>query len=121
MELRIKPVSKGYFKTSCVSIREIAAKRRSGTVIFAERQNPDGSLTKVFLIPEPAKTLRDGKTYSARHMETKRPYGDHNVVFCVSFKFKNGVLHLNGEFPMEVGTMMYSDILEETAVAFQMA
>lgn len=121
MELNIKPVSKGYFKTPKVSIRDIAAKRRAGVAILAERCNPDGSVTQVFLIPEPAKKLRDGKSYEARHMETKRPYGDHNVVACVSFKFKNGVLHLSGEFPMEVGTMTYSDLLEESAVAFQMA
>ncbi len=121
MELRIKPVSKGYFKTSAVSLADIARKRRGGVAILADRMNPDGSTTRVFLIPEPAKTLRDGKTYSARHMETKRPYGDHSVLVCVSFKYKDGVLRLKGEFDMDVGTMTYSDLMEETAVAFQMA
>lgn len=118
--IRIKPVNKDFFDSSKVSLREIAVKRRAGVAVLADRYNPDGSVTRVFLIPEPAKALRDTKFYEAVHMETGRAYGRHQVVASVEFKFKDGVLQLKGEFPMEVGTMTYSDIMEETAVAFQM-
>ena len=116
--LRIKPVSKDYFKTSKVTIREIAIKRRAGVAIFAIRQNPDGSNTFVWLIPEPAKKLAEGKQYDAEHMETKRKYGQHLVQLVVQFKVKNGIIELADFAPATSG---YTDVFDVEAVAFQLA
>ena len=116
--LRIKPVSKDYFKSSKVTLRDIAQKRRAGVAIFATRANPDGSETQVFLIPEPAKKLTVGKAYPAEHMETRRKYGEHTVLAVMPFKFKNGLLEVAG---FEVGTAAYSELFDLEAVAFQMA
>lgn len=115
--LRIKPVAKGYFPSSKVTLREIARKRRAGTAIFATRENPDGSMTDVFLIPEPAKNLTEGKYYDAEHMNTGRKYGQHLVQLVARFSFKNGVLRIAG---FEPGTTMYSQIFDLEAVAFEM-
>ena len=117
MDLRIKPVSKGYFATSSVSLRDIAVKRRSGIAIFAERHNPDGSVTNVWLIPEPAKALRVGKTYDVRNADNNRKYGQHTVVGVVQFKVQRGVVQLKG---VDAGTAAYSDWFDLSAVAFQL-
>jgi len=117
--LRIQPVSKGYFKTMKVGLREIAAKRRAGIVFYAERHNPDGSLTPVFLIPEGSSTkVRVGKIVEAQHLRTKRPYGDHKVLAVFDLKFKNGILSIGSAKP---GTAEYSEAFDLEAVAFEMA
>lgn len=117
--LKIQPVSKGYFPSAKVGLREIAAKRRAGTVIFAERFNPDGSVTPVFLIPEGSSTrVRAGLMYDAQHLRTKRPYGEHAIIAVFELKFKNGVLSI-GEF--KPATTDYSSAFDLEAVAFEMA
>lgn len=117
--LRIQPVSKGYFPSTKVGLREIAAKRRAGTVIYAERFNPDGSVTPVFLIPEGSRsTPRAGLMYDAQHLRSKRPYGEHAIIAVFNLKFKNGVLSLGDIKP---GTAEYTDAFELEAVAFEMA
>jgi hypothetical protein len=117
--LKIQPVSKGYFPSSKVGLREIAAKRRAGTVIFAERFNPDGSVTPVFLIPEGSSTrVRAGVMYDAVNIRTKRPYGEHAIIAVFNLKFKNGVLDI-GEF--KPATTDYSSAFDLEAVAFEMA
>lgn len=117
--LRIQPVSKGYFPSMKVGLREIAAKRRAGTVIYAERFNPDGSVTPVFLIPEGSSTrVRAGLMYDAQHLRSKRPYGEHAVIAVFQLKFKNGVLNI-GDF--KPATTDYSHAMELEAVAFEMA
>lgn len=116
--LRIKPVAKGYFKTSKITLRDIAMKRRAGVVMFATRANPDGSETDVFLIPEPGvHVLTEGKFCKAEHMNTGRKYGDHQVKFATKFSFKNGVLRLGS---IEPGTALYSQAFDLEAVAFEM-
>ena len=116
--LRIKPVAKGYFKTSKVTIREIAQKRRAGTAIFAVRFNPDETMTSVFLIPEPAKRLTEGTLYNAEHMNTGRKYGQHLVQVVMEFKFKNGVLEIKNA---PTAGARYSSLFDIEAVAFEMA
>ena len=116
--LRIKPVSKDYFKTSKVSLRDIAIKRRAGIAIFATRENPDGTSTSVWLIPEPAKKLTEGKQYAAEHMETKRKYGPHLVQLVVPFKVNKGVIELKD---MSTAGAAYSEVFDLEAVAFQLA
>lgn len=116
--LRIKPVGKDYFKTSKVTIREIAQVRRAGVAIMAVRTNPDGTTTNVFLIPEPAKTLRKGSDHPAEHMDTGRKYGRHDIVNVCQFKYRSGVLEITG---YEVGTRKYSDLFDFEAVPFQLA
>ncbi len=115
--LRIKPVSKDYFKTSKVTLRDIALKRRSGIAIFATRLNPDGTQTDVFLIPEPARSLTIGKFYAAEHASTRRKYGEHQVIGVMSFKFKSGILHIDG---YDVGTAAYAELFDAEGVAFQL-
>ena len=117
--LKIQPVSKGYFPSMKVGLREIAAKRRAGTVIYAERFNPDGSVTPVFLIPEGSSTrVRAGLMYDAVHLRSKRPYGEHAVLAVFELKFKNGVLTIGDLKP---GTAEYSSAFDLEAVAFEMA
>lgn len=115
--LKIQPVSKGYFKSMKVGLRDIALKRRAGVAIFAERHNPDGSVTPVFLIPEPARSVTVGNLYDAQHLRSKRPYGQHLVLGVFKFKFAGGVLRLGDIQP---GTAEYSDALDLEAVAFEM-
>jgi hypothetical protein len=114
---KIQPVSKGYFPSAKVTLREIARKRRAGNVLIADRHNPDGTSTQVFLIPEPSKHATPGKLYEARHLRTDRPYGKHLVLADVSFKFKDGVLFLGDIKP---GTSEYADVLDVEAVAFEL-
>ena len=117
--LKIQPVSKGYFKTSKVGLREILAIRRAGTVIYAERSNHDGSITPVFLIPEGSSTrVHAGRIYDAQHLRTKRPYGEHAVLAVFDMKFKNGILLIGDAKP---GTAEYSAAFDLEAVAFEMA
>jgi hypothetical protein len=117
--LKIQPVSKGYFPSMKVGLREIAAKRRAGTVIYAERFNHDGSVTPVFLIPEGSSTTpRVGLMYDAQHLRSKRPYGEHAVLAVFDLKFKSGVLSIGDAQP---GTAEYSAAFDLEAVAFEMA
>ncbi len=116
--LRIKPVSKDYFSSTKVSLRDIALKRRAGVAIYATRANPDGTETNVFLIPEPAKRLTIGTFYEAEHMETRRKYGEHLVLGVFQFKVKNGVITIAD---YDVGTAAYSEAFDLEAVAFQLA
>lgn len=117
MELRIKPVSKGYFATSSVGLRDIAVKRQAGVAIFAERHNPDGSVTQVWLIPEPAKMLRVGNTYEVRNAENNRKYGPHTIVGAVQFRVRRGVITLKDT---ETATTAYSTWFDLSAVAFEL-
>jgi hypothetical protein len=117
--IRIQPVSKDHFKTPKVSLRDIAIKRRAGRAVLAERHNPDGSVTQVFLIPEGSSTrVREGQLVEAQHLRTRRPYGDHLILSVFDFKFKRGLLYI-GDF--EPGTADYSYALDVEAVAFEMA
>jgi len=117
--LRIQPVSKSYFPTAKVGLRDIALKRRAGTVIFAERHNPDGSITPVFLIPEGSSTkTRVGEMVEAQSLRTKRPYGEHMILAKFEVKFKQGVLMIGDSMP---GTSDYSFAMDLEAVAFEMA
>lgn len=115
--IKIQPVSKGYFSSMKVTLREIAAKRRAGTVLFTERQNPDGTKTQAFLMPEGAAKVRVGSTVEAQHIRTKRPYGPHKILSSFDLKFKNGVLHIGDAKP---GTLVYSEAFDLEAVAFEM-
>ena len=117
--LRIQPVSKSYFASSKVSLRDIALKRRAGTVIFAERHNPDGSVTQAFLIPEGSSVkVREGQLVDAKHLRSKRPYGQHMILAKFEVKFKQGVLLIGDSLP---GTADYSYAMDLEAVAFEMA
>lgn len=115
--LRIKPVNKGYFASSKVSIRDIAIKRRAGNAILCTRMNPDGTETEVFLIPESAKSLKVGKTYQAMHSESTRKYGEHFINAVLQFKIRDGVVQVDGFQP---GTLAYAELFELQAVAFQL-
>ena len=115
--LSIKPVSKGYFTRSSITLRDIAVKRRSGVAFLADRKNPDGTVTRAWLIPEPARFLTRGKSYEAIHADTGRKYGPHTMVEVAKFKFVGGILQVNG---FEPGTRAYSELMDETAVAFQL-
>jgi len=116
--LKIKPVGKDYFKSSKVSLRDIAQKRRSGVAIMASRLNPDATQTLVFLIPEPAKKLKVGSVHPAEHMSTGRKYGPHTVLEVAKFKYVSGVLQVEG---FDIGTREYSDLFDFEAVAFELA
>jgi hypothetical protein len=115
---KIQPVSKGYFPSLKVTLREIAGKRRSGVAIYAERLNPENTVTKVWLIPEPVKFVTVGKLYDFENTRTKRPYGKHCVLAVFKFRYVSGVLVLGDLKP---GTQEYSEAFDLEAVAFEMS
>jgi hypothetical protein len=111
----ILPVVKDTFKSSKVSIADVARKFRKGVVIGMTRHNPDNSTTEVFVLNDTNLGFKVGETYTVGHAKNGRPYGPHSVNFVQPYAFKNGVLVLDGA---DTGTCAYSDALDLTAVAF---
>jgi len=118
-QIRIAPVAKGYFASMKVTLADIARKRRAGIAVFAERHNPDGSITQVFLIPEGTSIkTKEGEFLEAVNLKTKRPYGQHQVLAKLKFSMKRGFLEIDGIAP---ATAAYADALDLEAVAFEVA
>jgi hypothetical protein len=114
---KISPIAKNTFGRLAVSMADVARKFREGTVIIADRHNADNSVTRVFLVPNTATIAKVGQLVKVVNAENNRPYGDHQVLGVIKYKFKNGILELAD---YDVGTAAYSEVVDETATVFSL-
>lgn len=114
---KIAPIAKATFGKLAVSLADVARKFREGTVIVADRHNPDNTVTRVFLTPNVSTIAKVGQMVKVVNASNNRPYGEHQVIAVIKYKFKNGILMLDG---YDVGTAAYSEVVDETATVFSL-